>query len=68
MTIHEGDLFLFFTDGITEAMNAADDCFGEARLGRARRGARAPAVARSCASACCARSRRSSATRRSTTT
>jgi sigma-B regulation protein RsbU (phosphoserine phosphatase) len=34
MTIHEGDLFLFFTDGITEAMNDADDCFGELRLGR----------------------------------
>jgi sigma-B regulation protein RsbU (phosphoserine phosphatase) len=29
----EGDLFLFFTDGISEAMNAADDCFGEGRLG-----------------------------------
>ena len=26
--------FVFFTDGISEAMNAADDCFGEARLGR----------------------------------
>ncbi|MGE0448598.1 MAG: PP2C family protein-serine/threonine phosphatase [Vicinamibacterales bacterium] len=33
MPIHDGDLFLLFTDGITEAMNAADDCFGEARLG-----------------------------------
>ncbi len=31
--IHEGDLFLLFTDGISEAMNAADDCFGETRLG-----------------------------------
>ncbi len=30
-----GDLFLFFTDGITEAMNAADDCFGEAAPGPA---------------------------------
>jgi sigma-B regulation protein RsbU (phosphoserine phosphatase) len=30
--LHEGDLFLLFTDGITEAMNAADDCFGEGRL------------------------------------
>jgi serine phosphatase RsbU (regulator of sigma subunit) len=29
-----GDLYLFFTDGISEAMNAADDCFGEQRLGR----------------------------------
>jgi sigma-B regulation protein RsbU (phosphoserine phosphatase) len=33
MTIHEGDLFVFFTDGITEAMDARDDCFGDARLG-----------------------------------
>ena len=29
----EGDLYLFFTDGISEAMNEADDCFGEGRLG-----------------------------------
>ena len=33
MPIHEGDLFLLYTDGISEAMNAADDCFGEERLG-----------------------------------
>jgi sigma-B regulation protein RsbU (phosphoserine phosphatase) len=32
--LHPGDLFLFFTDGITEAMNAYDDCFGESRLGQ----------------------------------
>lgn len=31
--LRAGDIYLFFTDGITEAMNAADDCFGEARLG-----------------------------------
>jgi serine phosphatase RsbU (regulator of sigma subunit) len=31
--LHTGDLYLFFTDGITEAMNAEDDCFGETRLG-----------------------------------
>jgi len=30
--MHAGDLYVLFTDGITEAMNAADDCFGEARL------------------------------------
>ena len=29
-----GDLFVLFTDGISEALNVADDCFGEARLGR----------------------------------
>jgi serine phosphatase RsbU (regulator of sigma subunit) len=29
-----GDLFVFFTDGISEAMNEAADCFGEGRLGR----------------------------------
>jgi serine phosphatase RsbU (regulator of sigma subunit) len=33
MAIDEGDLFVLFTDGITEAMNAEDDCFGESRLG-----------------------------------
>ena len=33
MTIAEGDLFVLFTDGITEAMNDGDDCFGESRLG-----------------------------------
>jgi sigma-B regulation protein RsbU (phosphoserine phosphatase) len=25
---------LFFTDGISEAMNERDDCFGEGRLGQ----------------------------------
>ncbi len=34
MALGEGDVLLFFTDGISEAMNAADDCFGEQRLGR----------------------------------
>ena len=29
-----GDLYVFFTDGISEAMDARDDCFGEGRLGR----------------------------------
>jgi phosphoserine phosphatase RsbU/P len=28
-----GDLFVLFTDGITEAMNPEGDCFGEQRLG-----------------------------------
>jgi sigma-B regulation protein RsbU (phosphoserine phosphatase) len=32
--LHPGDVALFFTDGITEAMNDADEYFGEARLGR----------------------------------
>ncbi|HTM05236.1 MAG TPA: SpoIIE family protein phosphatase [Vicinamibacterales bacterium] len=27
-----GDLFLFYTDGISETMNAEGDCFGDARL------------------------------------
>jgi sigma-B regulation protein RsbU (phosphoserine phosphatase) len=31
--LNAGDVFLFFTDGITEAMNTYDDCFGENRLG-----------------------------------
>jgi sigma-B regulation protein RsbU (phosphoserine phosphatase) len=30
--IHAGDLYVFFTDGISEAMNAVNDCFGEVRL------------------------------------
>ena len=34
LAIHEGDIFLLFTDGISEAMNAADDFFGEERLGQ----------------------------------
>ncbi len=29
-----GDVYVFFTDGISEAMNARDDCFGENRLGQ----------------------------------
>jgi serine phosphatase RsbU (regulator of sigma subunit) len=32
--LQPGDLCVFFTDGISEAMNARDDCFGEGRLGR----------------------------------
>jgi serine phosphatase RsbU (regulator of sigma subunit) len=34
LPLHAGDLYVFFTDGISEAMNAADECFGEVRLGR----------------------------------
>jgi sigma-B regulation protein RsbU (phosphoserine phosphatase) len=34
IALGDGDVYLFFTDGITEAMNAEDDCFGEQRLGR----------------------------------
>jgi sigma-B regulation protein RsbU (phosphoserine phosphatase) len=32
--LEAGDLYLLFTDGISEAMNARDDLFGESRLGR----------------------------------
>jgi sigma-B regulation protein RsbU (phosphoserine phosphatase) len=32
--LRAGDLYLFFTDGISEAMNAQDDFFGEQRLGQ----------------------------------
>ncbi|PYR37847.1 MAG: hypothetical protein DMF90_05450 [Acidobacteria bacterium] len=32
VAIRDGDLYVFFTDGITEAMNVDNDCFGEARL------------------------------------
>ena len=32
--LRSGDLFVFFTDGITEAMTLRDDLFGEHRLGQ----------------------------------
>ena len=32
--LQPGDLYLLFTDGISEAMNGHDDLFGESRLGR----------------------------------
>jgi serine phosphatase RsbU (regulator of sigma subunit) len=32
--LEKGDLYVFFTDGISEAMNASDDWFGEPRLRR----------------------------------
>jgi phosphoserine phosphatase RsbU/P len=34
LVLSTGDVCLFFTDGITEAMNSQDDCYGEQRLGR----------------------------------
>ena len=34
LALAHDDLLLFFTDGISEAMNADSDCFGEARLAR----------------------------------
>jgi serine phosphatase RsbU (regulator of sigma subunit) len=34
VALRPGDLYLLFTDGISEAMNEADDCFGEVRLAR----------------------------------
>src|SRR5262249_59978102 len=34
LPLQAGDLYLFFTDGISEAMNARDDVFGESRLGQ----------------------------------
>ncbi len=32
LALSPGDLLVFFTDGISEAMNADSDCFGESRL------------------------------------
>jgi sigma-B regulation protein RsbU (phosphoserine phosphatase) len=32
--LHKGDVLVFYTDGITEAMDAGNDLFGDARLGR----------------------------------
>ena len=34
ISIGQGDLFAFYTDGITEAMNEESDLFGEERLSR----------------------------------
>jgi phosphoserine phosphatase RsbU/P len=34
LPLYPGDLFVLFTDGISEAMNPADECFGESRLGQ----------------------------------
>jgi len=31
--LHTGDVFVFYTDGISEAMNPASDLFGDSRLG-----------------------------------
>jgi len=33
LPLRVGDLFLLYTDGISEAMNAEGDCYGETRLG-----------------------------------
>ena len=32
--LHTGDVFVFYTDGISEAMNPDSDLFGDSRLGR----------------------------------
>ncbi len=32
VALHSGDVFLFFTDGLSEAMNARSELFGEGRL------------------------------------
>jgi sigma-B regulation protein RsbU (phosphoserine phosphatase) len=32
LPLHSGDVFLFFTDGLTEAMNERSELFGESRL------------------------------------
>ena len=34
ISLHTGDIIVFYTDGITEAMNATSDLFGESRLSR----------------------------------
>ncbi len=33
LPVASGDLFFFFTDGISEAMDGGGDCFGDERLG-----------------------------------
>jgi sigma-B regulation protein RsbU (phosphoserine phosphatase) len=34
LSLNKGDVLVFYTDGITEAMNADSDLFGDSRLGR----------------------------------
>jgi len=34
LPLRTGDVYLLYTDGLTEAMNRTDDCFGEQRLSR----------------------------------
>jgi serine phosphatase RsbU (regulator of sigma subunit) len=34
LDLHEGDVFVFYTDGISEAMNRESDLFGDSRLGQ----------------------------------
>jgi len=34
ISLHTGDIIVFYTDGITEAMNATSELFGESRLSR----------------------------------
>jgi serine phosphatase RsbU (regulator of sigma subunit) len=34
ITLHKGDVLVFYTDGITEAMNPQSDLFGDSRLSR----------------------------------
>lgn len=34
LPLRTGDVYLLYTDGLTEAMNPQDDCFGEGRLSR----------------------------------
>jgi len=45
LAFEPGDVFVFYTDGITEAENAAGAAFGRERLAEATRGARASAAA-----------------------
>ena len=44
IALEPGDLIVWFTDGISETMNEAFDCFGEQRLAQVRRAVCAPAV------------------------
>ena len=46
LPLGRGDLFVLYTDGISEAMNVDGDCFGDARLADLASAARRPAVRR----------------------
>ena len=67
LDLTRGDVLVFYTDGITEAMNVESDLFGDARLGRLVRSTATSSRASS-ANASSVRSRRSSAAPISTTT
>ena len=68
IALRDGDVFVLFTDGITEAMNPTADLFGEERLQDLVAEHGHLLVRRDSGTASCGRSRRSPGGRTSTTT